>query len=85
MVDVVHQGGQGVVGEASHEDKWGWVAFSLQEVLEEGAGGGEDKSMSLNALTILTHKGHITEVWRLPETPLRRHLVSLKLIPLKEE
>ena len=55
MVDVVHQGGQGVVGEASHEDKWVWVGFSLQEVLEEEARGGEDKSMSLNALTIFTH------------------------------
>ena len=85
MVDVVHQGGQGVVGEAAHEDKWVWVDFSLQDVLEEEAGRGEDKTMSLNALAIFAHKGHIGEVGCLPETSVRRHLVSLELVPLKKE
>ena len=71
------------MSKTSHEDQGSLVSFLLQEVLEEQAGGGEDKAMSFNALAILTHQGHIGEVGSLAQVSVRGHLVGLELVPLE--
>ena len=71
------------MSKTSHEDQGSLVSFLLQEVLEEQAGGGENQPVSFNALAILTHQGHIGEVWSLAQVSVRGHLVGLELVPLE--
>ena len=59
--------------------------MSSEEIPKEGAGGGEDNSVDLNVLIIITSESQIKQLLLVPQISDSQAQVGLELVPTKTE
>ena len=59
------------------------VSVSLEYLLKEGAGSGQDDFVGFNLHSILTGQGYIREVLVISKTSKRQRCVLLEIVPLQ--